>query len=321
VNPLGLFATGVAAGLVAGGLSCAFAQAGLLAGAVGANAGRVRSTGVLVVAFLSAKLATHVMLGAALGALGAVLQPAPLIRALLLLVAGLVMATVAVRTYRARNGLAHCATEPPAREVGGIRAAVMFGLATVLVPCGVTLTMEMIAVAGHSPLGGAAVMAGFVIGTVPLFGLLGLAIGRMMHWLRGRLAVVSVVAMLTVAAWTFSSGLRLAGWWPQTPATAEAIDARYVGTDPAGFQIVTIGVLRNGYRPTVLAAQAGVPTILVLRAHANSGCTRVFVIASRGVQAALPADGDTRVDLGRPARGPLRYTCAMGMYTGTITFR
>jgi uncharacterized protein len=33
----------------------------------------------------------------------------------------------------------------------------------------------------------------------------------------------------------------------------------------------------------------------------------------------LPESGDTRIDLGTPKPGTLRYACSMGMFTGVIT--
>lgn len=65
---------------------------------------------------------------------------------------------------------------------------------------------------------------------------------------------------------------------------------------------------------------AGVPTDLTFRTNGNRGCTRVTVIPSLGVQRSLPDTGEETVDLGRPQAGSLRYTCGMGMYSGSIEF-
>jgi hypothetical protein len=35
----------------------------------------------------------------------------------------------------------------------------------------------------------------------------------------------------------------------------------------------------------------------------------------------LPVTGDTRLDLGTPRPGRLRFTCAAGHYPGAVTFR
>ena len=45
---------------------------------------------------------------------------------------------------------------------------------------------------------------------------------------------------------------------------------------------------------------------------------RSFLVPSRGVEEVLPAQGDTRIDLGGLQPGEVRYSCGMGMYIGTI---
>jgi len=46
---------------------------------------------------------------------------------------------------------------------------------------------------------------------------------------------------------------------------------------------------------------------------------RSFLVPSRGVEEVLPAQGDTRIDLGVLQPGEVRYSCGMGMYIGTIS--
>jgi hypothetical protein len=194
----------------------------------------------------------------------------------------------------------------------------MLGAATILLPCGVTLSAELLAVTSRSPLAGAAVMAGFVIGTAPVTALVGLGLGRGMAVLRGRLTAFVGVALVAVAGWTLLSGLRLGGWLPQP---AGAATARTVTTGPGGTQVITIGAADRGYRPALVTARSGVRTVLVVRTHGNRGCTRAFTVPSRGLERVLPETGDTRLDLGTPAPGRLRFTCASGHYPGAITFR
>jgi hypothetical protein len=54
-----------------------------------------------------------------------------------------------------------------------------------------------------------------------------------------------------------------------------------------------------------------------VRSDGAAGCIRAFVIGD--TQTVLPESGDTRIDLGTPTAGTLRYACGMGMYTGAIT--
>ncbi|MEV4252598.1 sulfite exporter TauE/SafE family protein [Spirillospora sp. NPDC049652] len=332
-----LFATGFGTGLLAGGTTCAAVQLGLLTGAVRGEARAVRPVAV----FLSAKLVTHVALGTLLGLAGAAVEPGPRIRAMLLVGAAALMVLFALdlvgfgplrrllrRSPKETEGgeaaehveQAHCA--PPVSPTGRTRRPVVLGAATVLVPCALTLTAELLAVSSRSPFAGAAVMAGFVLGTAPLFGLVGVTVGRALTLLRGRLTAVVAVALLAVAGWTLLSGLRLGGWLPEggTEATAAA-SARFVSTDASGTQLITVYALDQGYRPAALTARAGVHTVLLLRTNNTHGHTRAFTIPGRNRDVVLPVTGETRVDLGVPGPGRMRYVCASGHSPGEITFR
>ncbi|MFD0687510.1 urease accessory protein UreH domain-containing protein [Actinomadura fibrosa] len=354
-----LFVTGAGTGLLAGGTTCAAVQLGLLTGAVagrhptgsgpppagpGPAPGRPGSgpsaregAGRPVLGFLAAKLVTHAALGALLGLAGGAVRLGPQARGILLAAAALLLVLFALdllgfgpvrRVLRRGHGHGHgsgCGAAPdasgPAVRGRGVRRAAVLGAATVLLPCGLTLTAELLAVTSRSALGGAAVMTGFVLGTAPLFGLVGLTLGRSLALLRGRLTVLLAVALLAAAGWTMLSGLRLGGWLPAGGGTAAADSARFVRTDPSGTQVVTLWALDQGYRPAVVAARAGRRTVLVLRTRGTRGHTRAFTIPSLGKDVILPVDGETRVDLGAPGPGRMRFACASGHYPGAIMFR
>ncbi|WP_198653894.1 urease accessory protein UreH domain-containing protein [Actinocorallia populi] len=302
------FVTGAGMGLLAGLTTCAALHTGLLAGAASRPGARPAR---LVTAFLAGKFAAHTLLGALLGALGAAVQPGPRLRALLLVAAAAVLAVFALRLVRARPAPEKCA--PPSRA----GRPLLIGAATVLVPCGLTLSAELLAVASRSPLTGAAVMAGFVLGTAPMTGVLGLGLSR----LRGLPSRLLGAALLAVAAWTALSGLRLGGWLPDHRAPPP-VDARFVTVDPSsGVQTVTLHVLDRGYRPALLSADAGVPTVLVLSTRGTTGCTLAFTLPDRDVSLALPRTGRTRIGLGVPSPGRLRFLCSAGHYSGSLTFR
>ncbi|MFC4914030.1 sulfite exporter TauE/SafE family protein [Actinomadura gamaensis] len=324
MNAAALFVTGFGTGLVAGGTSCATVQLGLLTGAVRGEAGPVRPVAV----FLSAKLVTHAALGALLGLAGGAVEPGPRTRAILLIGAAVLLMLFALDLLdfrlarrllrRAPKGGAdgHCAAP------SGTHRPIVLGAATLLLPCALTLTAELLAVSSRSPSGGAAVMSGFVLGTAPLFGLIGVTVARTLTLLRGRLAALVAVTLVALAGWTLLSGLRLGGWMPDGGGGATAAaSARFVSTDASGTQWVTVWALDEGYRPSALTARAGVHTVLVLRTRNTHGHTRAFTIPSRNRDVVLPVTGETRVDLGAPAPGRLRYVCASGHSPGEITFQ
>ncbi|MBB6350868.1 sulfite exporter TauE/SafE [Nonomuraea muscovyensis] len=335
-----LLATGLAAGFVAGSASCTAVQGGLLAGLA---RGRERGGPRWAVGwFLAGRLAAYSAVGALLGLAGEAVTLGPTTRAVLLLAAGVLVVAFAVRLLRrtdtsrpdtshtdagrtgtnrtdtSRTGTnraeARCADGGCAPERGAVArlgarltSPPLLGAATVLVPCGVTLSMEMIAVTSRSAAGGAAVLAGFVVGSSPAFALLGYVLRRLS---RTRVARLTGVAALAAGLWTVGTGLNLGGWLPRPTPPAAAVTGRDTAARPP---TVTIWAMRDGYRPGYAKLPAGVPVEIVFR-PAEQGCTGTVTIAGRDV--ALPAT--VRLPAQRP--GTLRYVCGMGMYTGFLNF-
>ncbi|GII01052.1 sulfite exporter TauE/SafE family protein [Planobispora takensis] len=313
MEPAALFVGGLAAGMVAGTASCTAVQGGLLTGLTT----RATVSGPKVVSlFLAGRLASHLAAGALLGLLGSAVRLTPGVRAALMIVAGVAVIGFGLRllTGRSRACPSHGGGRQAAPALG--RAALL-GASTILLPCGVTLSAEAVAVSSGSALGGTAVMAGFVTGSAPAFALLGLALRRMAST---RLAALAGVLALAAGLWTATSGLRLGGWLPG-PAAAQAVrqtsEARHDHARPPGagdVQRIDVWATDRGYRPGIVTARAGVPVEITFRLAGSPGCARSLTIDGRDV--ALPAV----VRLGPQRPGSLRYVCSMGMYTGFVTF-
>ncbi|WP_346110512.1 sulfite exporter TauE/SafE family protein [Nonomuraea maheshkhaliensis] len=293
-------AGGVVAGLVAGAATCTATQGGLLMGLADGRHGRDRA---LVGWFLAGRLVSYTLAGALLGLLGSAVSLPPQARAALLVAAGLTVAGFAVRLLRRGHGA--CAAPEPSAPSRRCKAPLL-GAATVLVPCGVTLSVEMLAVSSGSPLAGAAAMAGFVAGTAPAFALLGYVLRRVS---RTRLARLAGVAALAAGLWTAGSGISLGGW----AATAAVPTPSMTTGGPGVVRSVTVWATREGYRPAMVEARAGEPVDVVFKLL-DRGCTGTVVIGGRDV--AVPAT----VRLPPQPPGLLRYVCGMGMYAGFINF-
>lgn len=336
-------------GLFAGGVSCAAVQGGLLTGLITRqhaargdeaapapnNPGSWRSQLghdlAPVGGFLAGKLAAHAVLGALLGALGSVAQLSLGARTGLQIGAGLLVITFGLAQLGV-PGFRRIVITPPASWTRIVRgrarsqaalAPALLGVATILLPCGVTLSVEALALASGSPWQGAAIMAVFVAGTSPLFAILGYAARKAAGLWQGRLVAATGIAVLAMGLYTLNGGLELAG----SPLAASHLSQAFAGSTAVadasattvtnGHQEVVITAGESGYSPRVTKITAGLPTTLVVHSNGVSGCVRSFVINDN--ETLLPASGDTRIDLGTPTKGDLRYACGMGMYTGTIT--
>lgn len=339
-------------GLFAGGISCAAVQGGLLAGLITRQrAAAVTADATLgshpaaptpaqpsqfaddlapVGGFLAGKLASHSALGALLGALGSVVQLSVGTRTALQLGAGVLIIVFGLAQLDV-PGFRRIVIEPPQSWMRAVRsssrsrsalAPAVLGFATVLIPCGVTLSVQALALASGSALSGAAIMAVFVLGTGPLFALLGYVARRAATAWRGRLSIATGLIVVVMGLYTLNGGLELAG---SPLAASRALAPAPAPTEVAaatvqdGRQEIVLTARTGAYSPDDLRVRAGVPTTLVVRSDNAQGCVRAFVVPSRGIEEILPVRGETRIDLGVLEPGTLPYSCGMGMYTGTIT--
>ena len=353
---MNLFAV-LVTGLFAGGVSCAAVQGGLLTGlitrqrAMSAEPAAAHTGARSPIAqrrtwraqlgddlapvggFLAGKLVSHTLLGALLGAVGGAVQLSVGTRTWLQIGAGVLIIVFGLAQLGV-PGFRGIVVEPPLSWMRIVRnrarsqtavAPALLGVATVLIPCGVTLSVEALALTSGSALSGAATMAVFVVGTSPLFALLGYAARKAATAWRGRLTIITGLAVVALGLYTLNGGLELAG----SPVAASRIGQTLgvvdsppdVSTVSAqdGAQVVVITARTNSYSPENVQVRAGVPTTLVVRSDRVQGCIRSFVIPSRDEQKVLPVSGDTRIDLGVLRPGQIDYACGMGMYTGTIT--
>lgn len=349
-------------GLFAGGASCAVVQGGLLAGAVArrhearADAERGRLDDAIPVGgFLAGKLVSHTIAGALLGLLGEAAQLGFRTRALMQIGAGVVMVLMAANMLGVRALRRLVPAPPPAvarfiRRNARSRAVVtpaILGFLTILIPCGVTLSVMVLAVASGSPVTGALGMALFVLGTSPLFAALGYGLRRSGDLLRGYLGKAAAVAVVVAGLLSINSGLELRGSsftferaWDRLQgrdtmepmdrmdmskddmgmATGDmpAADNSAVIVDPTGTQHIRIDVKSESYSPARVSARAGLPTMLTLVTKGLRACTNGFVIPSANLERSLPETGETVIDLGKLAAGRLEYICSAGMYGGVI---
>jgi sulfite exporter TauE/SafE len=340
-------------GLLAGGASCAVVQGGLLAGAVArrhdarADPSRGRlDDAVPVGGFLAGKLVSHTIAGALLGLLGDAAQLGFRTRAAMQIAAGVLMILMAANLLGVRVLRRLVPASPPAvtrfirrsaRSEAVVTPAIL-GFLTILIPCGVTLSVMVLAIASGSPVTGAVGMALFVIGTSPLFAALGYGLRRSADLLRGHLAKAAAVAVIVAGVLSINSGLVLRGSsftleraWDRvlgrddTDMTMDMAenqmpmaDSSAVTIDAAGVQHILVEVKKTSYSPSRVQARAGLPTKLTLRTNGIRDCTSGFVIPAMNLERSLPVIGDTEIDLGKPAAGRIDYTCSIGMYRGVI---
>jgi sulfite exporter TauE/SafE len=351
-------------GLTTGGLTCLAVQGGLLATTLtrqvatpathhqAKSKSRRRSksrskggdvltgiqiTGNLwpVVYFMVAKLIAYTLLGFVLGALGSVIQITPVMRAVLQMLAGLFMVATALNMFNVHPIFRYAVIQPPKVLTRLVRnqaksqeifAPAMLGLMTVLIPCGTTQAMEVLAITSGSPILGALTMFVFVLGTSPTFMVLGFLATRMRGKYQSIFAIAAALAILFLGILSLDGGLNLLGS-PLAPSRLLASLTQPRGSISTsitqanvvdGVQELIIQAENYGYLPNYWSAQSGQPIRIRLVTNNSYGCTRAFVIPSMGIQEILPETGEQVINLPPQQPGTIYFTCGMGMYNGAI---
>lgn len=202
-------------------------------------------------------------------------------------------------------------------------APALLGFSTVLIPCGVTLSVMFLAIASKSAVLGAAGMGVFVIGTSPLFAAIGFALQRSADRMRSTVTKLAAAAIVVAGLFAINGGLVLQGSAFTLGDALRVViggegDPVPAAVDQTGVQQIVVNARDSSYSPAITSAQAGISTVLTIRTNATTGCTKSIVIPALGIERQLPETGDTVFDLGTLQPGTIRFTCSMGMYSGRI---
>ncbi|MBE2196503.1 MAG: sulfite exporter TauE/SafE family protein [Anaerolinea sp.] len=284
--------------------------------------------------FLAAKVFSHTLLGFGLGALGGAFQITPVTRAILQLAAGFFMLGTALNMYNVHPVFRYFAIQPPKTFTRLMRnqsksreifTPALLGFLTVLIPCGTTQAMAVLAVSSGNALTGAAIMAVFVLGTAPTFFALGFLALRLSGRLKQTFATATALLILFLGIVAVDSGLNLLG----SPLAPRRVIAALLETDQVsgstveaistnGVQEIRIQAHYSGYIPNQIRVQRGQPIRLRVFTKENYTCSSEFVIPALNIYRVLPATGETVINLPPQNAGRLYFSCGMGMFTGTI---
>lgn len=332
-------------GLTVGGVSCMAVQGGLLASTIAAREGEDLQEGKKhgiwpITAFLLTKLTAYSILGFILGTFGGALQISSSIQTGMLLVVGLYMIAVALNLLNVHPIFRYVIIQPPRFLTKKIRnqakskdlfAPALLGAMTIFIPCGTTLAMEALAISSASPILGAAILAAFVLGTSPLFFVLGYLTTALGDAFKRKFLKVAALLIIYLGITSINGSLILMG----SPLTLESLwnaipiqinlggeggTQNTANTVPLveGKQEAQINVLSDGYEPNYLKVKAGMPVKLNLVNNGSYSCASGFSIPSLGIRKnVLP--GETKsIEFTPEKPGKITFSCSMGMYRGVI---
>jgi len=311
-------------GLTTGGFSCFAVQGGLLTSALTENN---KKTGLI--AFLSSKIIVYTILGFMLGFLGSSLKISPVFQGYLQLFVGLFMIATAARLLDIHPIFRYFVIEPPKKVMRLLRdksqaknvfTPAILGALTVLIPCGVTQAMMILALGAGNPFWGAFIMFAFTLGTTPVFFAIGLAASEALR--HKAFNIIAAVVIFVIGLMSVNSGQILRGsahtfqnYWTVIKGSSQNSKLANLNN---GVQEVSINVVSTGYKASVNTLKAGVPVKLKLTTNGVRSCARAFTIPEYNYFKILPETGTEEIEFTPTKAGKLTYACSMGMYTGSF---
>ncbi len=325
------FAGIILIGLVAGTSSCLAVTGGfLLAIATKYNeihhAKSMRQKFIPLLHFNIGRLVSYFVLGGLVGLLGKSIILSPAITGYMNIAVALVMLWLALTMLtiipkgsfflRPPKKLSHAIAKLSESE--NPAAPLTLGALTFFLPCGFTQSLQLVALASGSFMGGALTMFFFAIGTLP--SLLGIsfisskATGRSSHFF----IHFAGVLVLLLSIFNLRSGMTLANIsFTRMFVSGSRQEAVISAPRKTGTQEIAMRVTPYGYEPSELTVQAGAPVRWTIDGSEASGCTNGLVVPDLKINQPLKK-GANVFEFTPEIRGDIAFTCSMGMVRGTI---
>lgn len=346
-------------GLTTGGLSCLAMQGGLLASVIANQkedelnrSPHTKQTrqNILpksfdqldwlpVSLFLVSKLVAHTILGFFLGWLGSQIEVSLTVRLLFQGIAAVFMLATAANLLNLHPLFRYVVFQPPKFVHRWVRSSTkskalftpaVLGALTIFIPCGVTQAMEVLAITSGNPWLGAVIMFTFVLGTSPVFALVGVATAKLSETFQQSflkiaaatlifLGLSSLNGILTVldAPLTFNKLVQPVTYFFSAERFSSTVGAVPIDPD-TGAQQVVIQVQNNGYSPNKIQVKAGIPVQLTLQTRDTYSCATAFVLKAFNISLQLAPTDIKMVTFTPTQAGKYPFTCSMGMYTGVL---
>ncbi len=289
------------------------------------------------VLYNAGRVLSYTLIGALVGAVGAVLPISSAVKGGISVLAGVFMILMGLNLLKI-PGLSRLLPRMPKKLgafAGRFTGAGPFavGLLNGLMPCGPLQSMQLYALGTGSAVAGALSMLCFALGTVPLMFALGSIGSLLSQKSTRRMMAVSALLVIALGGMTLARGLNLA----KVPAPApRAVAAPVETAAPAGTvapasapepeeapasepEVQKIASkLSPGMYPEI-TVKKGIPVEWTISAgkRAVNGCNEVFIVPDYNLEVALHP-GDNVVSFTPDQAGDVGYSCWMGMIQGVI---
>jgi len=330
-------------GLLAGGLSCAAVQGGLLAATIAQREEEhlkekaAKGNALPILSFLLAKLAAYTILGFFLGWFGSLFHLSIAMMVFMHTVVAIFMIGSALSILNVHPIFRYFIIQPPKfltrivrkqSKSADIFAPAILGAFTIFIPCGATQAVMALSIASGSPTYGALILFAFILGTSPVFFLLGYFATKLGDFFREKFMRVLAFVIIILAIFNLNNSVALAGskftienmgkgvWCAVSfcdDSPVSAVSQETPATD------LTIEISSAGYTPNELTAKAGADITLHLKNDNGGGCAQAFTIPSLGIQKLVSTGQTDTVTFKAPTEPTdIAFMCSMGMYRGVI---
>lgn len=332
-------------GLLTGGLTCMAVQGGLLATTIAQHGqtkheDKTKKSGhaLPIFIFLLAKLIAYTILGFLLGLLGSFFKLSIASQIVLQLAVAIFMIGTALNLLNVHPFFRYFIIQPPKFLTRLVRkqsksdamfAPGILGAFTIFIPCGTTQAVMALAIAAGNPFLGAGMLFAFILGTSPVFFLLGYFVTKLGEKIHTNFLKVAAFAIIALAIFNLNNTIKLAG----LPFSLDSLVTNVVCTvsfcsttgtttnkDVPTNNNPTITIGSAGYAPNVLYVKAGQPVTIHLINSTGANCDQAFTIPSLNIQKVVPLGTSGTVSFIAPTTPTkIAFMCSMGMYQGTIT--
>lgn len=326
-------------GLFTGGLTCLAVQGGLLAATIAQQEEeklkeKTKQTGnaMPISAFLAAKLIVYTGLGLILGWFGSLFQLSLTLQVTMQFAVAVFMVGTALNILNVHPLFRYFVIQPPKFLTRLVRkqaknknlfAPILLGAFTVFIPCGTTQAMMALAIGSGSPVLGAAILFAFILGTSPLFFILGFFAMKLGDSLHEKFMKLAAYSLILLALFNINGAIALSG----SSYTFENIGGGiwcYLTscqekTSGSAVSEAVIEFNPGYYSPDLITVKANSEVKLNLVNKDGSSCMQSFVIPSLGIMRTVQYGTSDIIKFTAPDKaGQLTFMCGMGMYRGVI---
>lgn len=323
-------------GLTVGGVTCITVQGGLLASTITERIGlhkklTLQNQLLPILAFLLAKLIGYILLGLLLGTIGETLTWNDTMIIVVQIIVGLYMIGLSLHFLKVHPIFKYLIPQPPEfltsmlseqSKSRSLFAPFFLGFLTVFIPCGTTLAMEALAISTGNPWTAALVLGVFVLGTFPLFIILGLMTSSANFVFKRHFYKAAAFLIITLGLTSINGSLVVMDF----PITAQKLyySLPFIQKDQAlgniqdGIQTIKIQITSSGYQPRYIRVNQNMPVKLILNSKGTYNCALAFRIPQYKIAKNLKPNSIEIVEFTPTKIGKTYFSCSMGMYIGLI---